>query len=155
MIFLGGCLYFRWVKLGDYSLPPKNSPPVLACRLGRAVDARHWRAPPPQETARGREFRLSPPLNDQRRGPAGPLPLETSPSCSAGRKMTPTAYFVTPRGFGRFSVNVPCSCPRPAKNMVRSAQAAEIPAKGLKVTSLVSGSGAKGITGRCKGAAGL
>ena len=86
---------------------------------------KEWPPRPPKKAPGGESFDSlspwTPSLNDQRRGPAGPLPLETSPSCSADRKFTPTAYFVTPRGFIRFSVNVPCSCPRPAKNMVRSA----------------------------------
>ena len=82
------------------SSPPKNSPEgesfdsLLACRLGRAVDARHRRAPP----------LWTPPLNDQRKGPAGPLLLETSPGFSSGRKFTPAAYSVTPPGFDGWGV---------------------------------------------------
>ena len=114
---------------------------------------------PPKKAPGGESFDSlspwTPSLNDQRRGPAGPLPLETSPGCSADRKFTPTAYSVTPRGFIRFSVNVPCSCPRPAKNMVRSALGGgELNGKS-KGHALFSGSGARGNTGRCEGAAGL
>ena len=87
----------------------------------------------PRKDARGREFRLSsrlparscdgrpPPAgiaplgpHSQRpkRGPCGGPSLETPLGCSDDRLFTPTAYFVTPRGFVRLSANVPCSCPR-------------------------------------------
>ena len=74
----------------------------------------------PQETARGREFRLSLPLDPHsqrpKKGPCGGPSLETPLGCSDDRLFTPTAYFVTPWGFGRFSVDVPCSCPQGPKD---------------------------------------
>ena len=66
--------------------------------------AKEWPPRPPKKPPEGESFGSLPlwtlPLNDQRRGPAVPLALETSPGRSIDRKVTPTAYFVTPRGFG-------------------------------------------------------
>ena len=63
------------------------------------------RPPGPQKAPGGESFDSlspwTPTLNDQGRGPAGPLPLDLSPGCPTGSKVTLRAYSVTPEGFGR------------------------------------------------------
>ena len=62
------------------------------------------RPPDPQKPPKGESFDSLPlwtsPLNDQGRGPAGPLSLDPSQGFSNNKKPTPAAYFVTPPGFG-------------------------------------------------------
>ena len=69
-----------------------------------------WKRDPPDppKSIRGREFRLSLPLNPlsqrPKEGPLRwPLPLETSPGCFPSTGMAPAPYFVTGLGLGRES----------------------------------------------------
>ena len=108
----------------------------------------------PQETARGREFRFSPPLDSPsqrpKRGHRNGPSLETPLSWSSVKNLTPTAYFVTPRGFVCFASNVLCSCPQDPKGKgtarlpLYPAQAAGISIDGLKVTMSLAAAAQEG-----------
>ena len=102
-------LYYHWVVLGDHLFRVEKTAPQT----------------PQKRRQRERVSTLSPPgppLSTTKGGAAAAAPpLETSPGCSDGRKLTPAAYSVTPRGFVHFSSNASCSCPQSPKVKGRAA----------------------------------